>query len=101
VQELEYRQMSAGVRTRKLESEKAKKQLYYYIIDHPNLTVYELSKYKQWSKGKVENLVRQLEEEGKITRESKIEKGRNKLLIRAVTPEEMIDWTVPNGLEDE
>jgi DNA-binding MarR family transcriptional regulator len=69
-----------------LRGELAEYHLYGIIKAHTGLSIYELAKFVDWSKGKVYNIVKALEQEG-LVRTEKIEEGGR--IKRKVYP---LDW---------
>lgn len=80
---------------------KTKKKIYYFIIENPNISIQELSLLASMAIDSVKIILTQLEKEGAIVSEDKVVNGKVKQCIRAVRWDEMVDWSVPDGIEDE
>ncbi len=81
-----------SVMKRQLEGEKQRRQLLFYIEDHPGLSGYKLSQRLQWSRGKTAYHLKKLINQGEVKTELVSSNPHPKKVYFAVGWEEMIDW---------
>lgn len=72
-------------------------ELYELIDERPGLSLYELSKLKCWSHGKVHGAVKRLEKGGLVRVEQVVEGSRVKSIVR---PLEWWEMMAPEELEE-